>query len=42
MHSKLIALLFLEFAHLLNQAVVVALDDVFKVGWAVLHEQHIK
>ena len=39
---QLPTLLFFEFAHFFNQPVVVALDDVLEVVWAVLHEQHVK
>ena len=34
--------LLFQFAHFFNEAVVVALDDVIEVGWAILHKEHIK
>jgi len=34
--------LFFQFTHFFNEAVVVALDDVFEVGWSIFNEQHIK
>ena len=35
-------ILLFQFTHFFNEAVVVALDDVFKVGWAIVNKQHIK
>jgi len=39
---QLPTLLFFVFAHFFNQAMVVALDDVFEIGRAIVDEQHVK
>ena len=41
-HSFKLTTLLFQFSHSFNQAVVVALNDVSKVGPAILHKKHVK